>query len=60
MYLENDKHQKRNIEIITLFVTPGAGHVTSFVQIRIHTVSVIKLLFLIVDFNAFYPFQLYA
>ena len=57
MYLENDKHKYRNIEIIALFVTPGMQRraTSRHFCLRVY----IYLLFLRVDLAAFYPFPLH-
>ena len=61
MYVENDKYQHRNIEIIALFVTPGTPQRgTSRHLICIYTLSFIYLLILRVVFIAFYVFPLHV
>ena len=45
MYLENDKYQHRNIEIIALFVTPGMQRRGTSRHVCIYIVSSLVIIF---------------
>ena len=45
MYLENDKYQHRNIEIIALFVTPGMQRQGTSRHVFIYIVSSLVIVF---------------
>ena len=60
MYLENDKYQLKNIEIIVLFVTPGMQQRGTSRHVFIYIVSFFSYYFFSVDFVSFYIFPLHV
>ena len=59
MYLENDKYQRKNIEIIALFVTPGMQRRGTSRHVFIYIVSSLVIIFL-TYFVSFYLFPLHV